>query len=520
LSFVPIAGELLDLLTLFTDPTIWGKAMSLIGLVASLLSDGAEILTAVGIVVPPALAALPAAVGAEAVDVGAAILKNVRRLVSADVFGIIKNIPFDEALQLGGDVLGQLAKRAVTEIGGASNWPGSIDEVFSLIQNVLGSVWEPFVALVKHYGTAGLGKLFTLGFGEGGFLAGRVLRQGGEFNDVDKVVEGVAEIGDDLLAEGAADLSDDATKFLGEMVDDAGKNNTRVLLEGITCPAGITQVTYRKMLGLASPLFATAADRCLEALANITPGNAQDGFKKLMGTTEADAQEALKVWNKYQSHPARDHLFEVLNEISTLNKAEFAKRLELVGGIDKTDTLKKLWNLIPPEQPHRLNKLVDYVKGVPNPGDMFDFLADFALSLERKPVPLLSSLPQPSNLYSRFSYARMDHFLEGHTYKYLRPDQRLNKPTTLWPKTITPEEINRYLQQTLDDLAAKGDLPDLANPRKKTVVFGVEVQIGIENDGAGGVRIGQFFPIRDITGKTTLTKIEAVQMKAIWEIFK
>jgi|GEM_PF-3217616 len=280
LSFVPIAGELLDLLTLFTDPTIWGKAMSLIGLVASLLSDGAEILTAVGIVVPPALAALPAAVGAEAVDVGAAILKNVRRLVSADVFGIIKNIPFDEALQLGGDVLGQLAKRAVAAVGGVNNWPGSIDEVFSLIQNVLGSVWEPFTALVKHYGATDLGKLFTLGFGEGSFLAGRVLKQGAALSD--EAINTLVKIGDDLGKAGV-ELSDNAVGGLGKLANSLPEGHLQGIVKNL-CPGGVTQIVNYRVRGLASPLRQEVCNinfqKILENVVNLDEAGL-DGFKKL-----------------------------------------------------------------------------------------------------------------------------------------------------------------------------------------------------------------------------------------------
>jgi hypothetical protein len=83
LSFLPIGGEALDLLALFTDPSVWGKAMAFIGLLASVLSDGAEVLTAIGAVVPPTLAAtVPGSALLEALDVGADHLKH--RTADAD----------------------------------------------------------------------------------------------------------------------------------------------------------------------------------------------------------------------------------------------------------------------------------------------------------------------------------------------------------------------------------------------------------------------------------------------------
>ncbi|MCI0577341.1 MAG: hypothetical protein L0331_14220, partial [Chloroflexi bacterium] len=86
LSFVPVLGELLDLIAIFTEPTVWGKVMALIGLLASILSDGAEILATIGAAIPPTLAAtVPGSILLEAIDIGAAILKPINRFVNAQV---------------------------------------------------------------------------------------------------------------------------------------------------------------------------------------------------------------------------------------------------------------------------------------------------------------------------------------------------------------------------------------------------------------------------------------------------
>jgi hypothetical protein len=282
LSFAPVAGTVLDLISLFTDPTLWGKAMSLIGLVASIISDGAEILTAVGVAVPPALAALPAAVGAEAIDVGAAILKNVRRLVSTDVFDIIKNIPFDEALQLGADALGHLAKRAVASV---STWPsGDPIAIFGIIQNVLSSVWDPFVALLKRF-DGRLDELFTLGFGDGSFLAGRVLKQGVELSD--EVIETLVKIGDDLGKAGV-ELSDNAVGGLGKLANSLPEGHLQGIVKNL-CPGGVTEIVNYRIRGLASPLRQEVCSiNFQKILENVIQWDevALDGFKKLGGTVD------------------------------------------------------------------------------------------------------------------------------------------------------------------------------------------------------------------------------------------
>lgn len=184
-----------------------GKAFALIGLVASIISDAAQVLTACGIAVPPALAALPAAVGSEIVDIGAAVLKGALKLLTSDVMRVVREIPFNRALDLAGDLLGHLGRAAYQAADG--NWPlNNLEAAVQLIRGVLNNVWDPFVALVKHF-DGRLADLFALGFGDGGFLAGRVLKQGNQFNDVDKVVEGAAKIGDEL-SDAAAALSDEA----------------------------------------------------------------------------------------------------------------------------------------------------------------------------------------------------------------------------------------------------------------------------------------------------------------------
>jgi hypothetical protein len=186
--------------------------------------------------------------------------------------------------------------------------------------------------------------------------------------------------------------------------------------------------------------------------------------------------------------------------------------LKKSGGIAKRAKLEELWTLVPTGQSSRLNQLLDVVGGNAN---RFDELADTILDLERKAVP--SSLPTPSNLSKyNLSDANMKHFLDGHTYDYLQPNLRKNAPrTTLWPQGTTPDDINRYLEEALDELAAEHRLPAPGFP-EQVEVNGIWVQVGTQSDGAGGIRIGQFFPT---DANTTFVSIVQEEMRAILDIF-
>jgi len=291
-----------------------GKAFALIGLVASIISDAAQVLTACGIAVPPALAALPAAVGSEIVDIGAAVLKGALKLLTSDVMRVVREIPFNRALDLAGDLLGHLGRAAYQAADG--NWPlNNLEAAVQLIRSVLNNVWGPFVALVKHF-DGRLADLFALGFGDGGFLAGRVLKQGNQFNDVDKVVEGAAKIGDEL-SDAAAALSDEAVQGLGEVIDDAGEGGAEHLFQGLNCAINLVTGMSTKTVGLASPLTAKSvecnqpnletalkivgdaaqnwSDEALEGLGRVVRKVGEVGAQRLVALGDEASQQAFQV---------------------------------------------------------------------------------------------------------------------------------------------------------------------------------------------------------------------------------
>ncbi|MBN1993683.1 MAG: hypothetical protein JW953_13360 [Anaerolineae bacterium] len=166
----------------------------------------------------------------------------------------MKDIPFkgvDEALPLCWNFMMHLCRKAVD-----AGWPSSGDKI-GHVQDVLKTAWEPFGALLEYYhnvdvSKVGLRGVVTLGFGDGGQLAGRVVR----FNktlDPD-VVAAIAKIGDDLGG-AAADLSDDAARGLGKVVDDAGEGGAKYLFQGLSCAVEmIAAGPVPKTAGLAAPL--------------------------------------------------------------------------------------------------------------------------------------------------------------------------------------------------------------------------------------------------------------------------
>lgn len=217
LSFVPVLGEVLDLIALFTEPTVWGKAMALIGLGASIASDGSELLSFLGI-------GIPAAITTEVADIAASILKNVTRFVSNSAASVIARFPFDQALRRGVEVIEFIGRRIIQ--GGG--------DLITRIGNVLTNSRDAFSALLTRFSN-NLDKLYRIGFSDGGYLVGRLLH----LSDAaaaysDELLETVARVGDDV-AEAGAELSDEAVDGLDELASRLPSNKTDEILNSF-CP--------------------------------------------------------------------------------------------------------------------------------------------------------------------------------------------------------------------------------------------------------------------------------------------
>jgi|GEM_PF-6353947 len=312
LSMIPIEGEILDLIALFTEPTPWGKAFACIGLVTSLLTDGLAALTALSVAIPPALAALGSTtVAGKVIDVGAVILRNVKAITNAATYEIIRHIPFKKALELGGEMLGHLGRRAVDAVGGIDNWPSSPEQVLSLIRSQLNPIWEAFTTLVNHYGQARLNKLFELGFGEGGFLAGRTLKKVGNFSD--ETLLGVKNIGKDL-DQTSYNFSDEVAAGLGKTVDDIGEGPTRRVLDFAGCLVG--SLSYRgKVAGLASPLLNSDPCDIAKAVFEVSQQTAvkfsESALKGMSNLVERNSKEFVE--NALQRMGQKGYSSEVIN---------------------------------------------------------------------------------------------------------------------------------------------------------------------------------------------------------------
>ncbi len=338
LSFYPITGILLDFIALRTDPTTWGRAMALIGLTASILTDGGEVLGALGLTISPVgLFILTVDIGAESLDAGAALLRNVKTFVTPHVFGLIAKIDdFKAALKLGVEIMDKLARKTFK---GVSSLPtGSADEiavaVYNLMKGHLDEVWQPFEALLRFYGNnpqfGGLKRIFTLGFDEGGFLAGMALTYSDEAVTYgDDVVQNVAKIGDRWGGEVVYSLGDEATAGVGKLAQRLKEKAQGVA--NILCVGGVAQIANYRAPGLASPLIALPCDLELldKVLANIKQWDqaALNGFERLAQAGVDD--EALATFLlKYADDPTTAN--RLLNIINNLADDTLAKKTFLV----------------------------------------------------------------------------------------------------------------------------------------------------------------------------------------------
>ena len=207
---------------------------------------------------------------------------------------------------------------------------GFSNEVLGLIRRVLHSAWDPFDALLKHYTDVGVNRLddlFALGFGDGGFLAGRVLTELGDdaASLGDDAIELIAHVGDDL-AEAGADLSDEAVGGLGRLTQSLPTERAKRILDGL-CPGTFAQISHLRPPGLACPLHQVCDFDLFErVLANIQQWDeaAQEGFERL-ARAGVDDETLASFLVKYADEPtlSKKMLGIVGNSSQTWSRASF-----------------------------------------------------------------------------------------------------------------------------------------------------------------------------------------------------
>ena len=221
-----------------------------------------------------------------------------------------------KALKLGGDILGRLTCKAADAVGGISHWPGSLDEVLDVLLDVLHSVWDPFEALLKHYTSGGVNRLddlFALGFGDGGFLAGRVLKLGGEYSD--DALKAIARLGDDL-AEAGVKLSDEAARGLGKLVDDVGEETVWRLFQEYSDEA-------EEVLAIAGRSAVEFSGEATEGLARLVKHSGTEFAEEALGKVAREfsdeiAAQTLSVLSRQTAHwsqEAIDGVAKLINRV-------------------------------------------------------------------------------------------------------------------------------------------------------------------------------------------------------------
>ncbi len=173
----------------------------------------------------------------------------------------------------------------------------SISGFLDLLISVRDVVWTPFATFFTKRGVPN-------GFGEGEYLAGRVLAYSDEAASYsDEALDSLIKIGDDL-AEAGIELSDEAAQGMGKLATALPEDNFQRIVHNL-CPSGLTLVNDHRTVGLASPLVAPACNvNFQKILENIGDWDETvlTGYKKL-GDAGIDSDTLATFLVKYADEP-------------------------------------------------------------------------------------------------------------------------------------------------------------------------------------------------------------------------
>jgi len=269
-SFLPVVGAIPDIYTLFVDPSIFVKALSIIGIVGSI----GDLPALLGVTAPLAGAAFLA-------DASVAVIKPLARN-TPDALVVLDRLNIEQAFTVGGDlILVGVDELIVLDRGLGS----SLDEAVGIVQDVFTGatrIWDDFGALTAR---SGPDLLLELGITPGSLLTGRVLRQGSDLSP--QSMRAVTNIGNDIPDVG--NLSDEAAEGLGEATEIFGEQKTRQIFSDCLTNA-FGEEPGSKGPGLASVLPLSGLCGTSLAIFNSLTPKAQQGFGKI---SSADARGIL-----------------------------------------------------------------------------------------------------------------------------------------------------------------------------------------------------------------------------------
>lgn len=290
LSIIPVLGSIPDVISLIVDPSVFVKAVSVLGIVFSL----GDVAALFGITIEIGAASF---VG----DAASAVTKAAYHLAESAVRAVLDALKFDEAFKLVVDLNRLAVGEILARFGRLGDNAPEARQFFEAVITGATGLWDNFAAFAKRVGTRGLRE----GLSEGDLLVGRILKRGLPLSD--ETIEALARIGDDL-AEAGIRLSDDAAEGLGVVAERAGGDAADRFVAALRSNPGIGDDLLDdslEALGRAGGDVAWTED-ALSGVENVLSKAGNDGPRKV--ETLLDAVDDPEIANK---------TFRILKEINT-----------------------------------------------------------------------------------------------------------------------------------------------------------------------------------------------------------